>query len=239
MHHKIYENEEQIKALEQFTNIAAHDIKSPLNNIIGLTQVFKDIYTENIDEEGNTLLNLMQNSSTKLVNMVNGILAYCKDTSLLSANKEFINITNTITSTFDILGINNQSVKYHINAPNKDIIIYTNKVAIERIFLNLIDNSIKYNPEYVTINISLKIIDNILHTTISDDGIGILSKFSSKIFNLFKTINNTDKKGDNGTGIGLAAVKSLVEGLGGTIQLKDQEKGACFLFKIPIGITMN
>lgn len=233
LRNRVYESEEKNIALERFTDMAAHDIKSPLSNMVGLAQLFKKQYKSNIDQKGIMILDHMQHSSEKLIHMVNGILAHSKNTSLLSEDKELVNVTDLIFSLFDMLEQKKHSVNYNISTDH-DIEIYTNKVAIERIFLNLIDNSIKYNPQSVFIDISLKIIDNILHTTIQDDGVGILPQFYDKIFNLFETTTNKNCNGDKGTGIGLASVKSLVEGLGGEIHVIEVEKGACFKFTTPL-----
>lgn len=229
---RIFEIEIQNKGLDKFARIAAHDIKSPLANIVMLTEMFEDKYSEILDEEGLELLKFISNSSLKLSLLIEGILKYSKNTMLLSERKEAISIIKVINELIPLIDPKRE-VKLYINTEN-DILLYVNKVAFEQILINLLANSIKYNDKSVT-NIAVNIEDHadFVKINIIDNGPGIKREDMERVFQVFETTSNLDKSGERGNGIGLATVKSLVEGLGGCINLfSEKGKGADFEFTI-------
>ncbi len=229
---KIFEMETQNKGLEQFARIAAHDIKSPLNSIIMMSEFFEMSYGEQLDTEGIEFLKLISNSSAKLVELIDGILQYSKNARLLSENKEDINIKSIVEELIPLVDPKNE-VK--INFTNQvDSLVYTNKIAIKQIFINLLTNAIKYNDkEEILITIIIENSNEFVKVNVIDNGQGIREEDIEKAFNIFEVMTAADRYGEKGNGIGLATVKSLVEGLGGTITLKSEVgKGSNFEFTI-------
>jgi len=229
---KIFEMETQNKGLEQFARIAAHDIKSPLNSIIMMSEFFEMSYGEQLDAEGIEFLKLISNSSAKLVELIDGILQYSKNARLLSENKEDINIKSIVEELIPLVDPKNE-VK--INFTNQvDSLVYTNKIAIKQIFINLLTNAIKYNDkEEILITIIIENSNEFVKVNVIDNGQGIREEDIEKAFNIFEVMTAADRYGEKGNGIGLATVKSLVEGLGGTITLKSEVgKGSNFEFTI-------
>ncbi|MDW7694917.1 GAF domain-containing sensor histidine kinase [Flammeovirgaceae bacterium SG7u.111] len=223
---KVYELEIQNSGLEKFAYVAAHDIKSPLNSIVALNNLFKQDYSEIIDEKGLSLLEHVNLSSSKLTQLIDGILKYSKSTKKISDNKEEVNITtlsNELISLLDSKG----EVLFKLY-PEKDIYIFTNKTALEQILINLIGNSIKYNDKEKT-EITLKIGEypNFVKFNIIDNGPGVKKEEQDKIFQIFETSANKTRNGERGSGIGLATVKSLVEGLGGSITVQSDKRDGC------------
>jgi signal transduction histidine kinase len=122
--------------------------------------------------------------------------------------------------------------KSKIKFNSKPDVLFTNKIALQQILLNLIGNSIKYNDKETT-----KIVINITENPdeylfeVSDNGPGIPESHQKKIFNIFHRVNKTND--DSGHGIGLATVKKLVTSLGGSIEVHSKEgEGATFKFYI-------
>lgn len=229
---KIFEIETQNKGLEQFARIAAHDIKSPLNSIIMMSEFFEMSYGEQLDAEGLDFLKLISNSSAKLVELIDGILQYSKNARLLSENKEDINIKSIVEELIPLVDPKNE-VK--INFTNEDdSLVYTNKIAIKQIFINLLTNAVKYNDkEEILLTVAIENINEFVKVNVIDNGQGIKEEDIEKAFKIFEVLSNADRYGEKGNGIGLATVKSLVEGLGGTITLKSEVgKGSNFEFTI-------
>jgi len=223
---KVKELEAQNAGLDRFARVAAHDIKSPLGNIILLSEYFKNKYGAILDDEGNELLSLMNTSSYKLVDLIDGILKYSSNTKLLSESKEEIQLTQFIQALFPLVDSKHE-VHFQIQS-NLDPILYTNKVALEQILINLFTNSIKYNDKD-KIEICIKIDDrnDFVRFVISDNGPGIKDEDRERIFKIFETTSNADRSGARGYGIGLATVKSLVEGLGGRIAVSSAPNEGC------------
>ncbi len=222
----------QNKVLEKFAGIAAHDIKSPLSIIVMMTELFEKQYAGQLDETGKELLKMIGSSSLKLIQLIDGILHYSRQSGVLQADKQDLCLNRLIDELIPLVD-SNREVQIQI-FPDKDIWIYSNKIALEQIFLNLLTNSIKYNKQVNPV-ISIFIEEDNLVTKINvaDNGPGVRIEDRDRIFEIFETGGEVDKFGESGNGIGLATVKTLVKGLGGGIRLVPGTKeGANFEFTI-------
>ncbi len=228
----VLELESQNKVLEKFAGVAAHDIKSPLANIVMIADLFEGQYAGQLDEDGIELIRMIGSSTLKLTHLIDGILSYSSHTRLLSSRKEELSVNKLIRDLMPLLDPSNE-VEFHI-LPERQIFVYSNKIALDQIFLNLITNGIKYNNKSKTqIVIHIEEGKETLKVSISDNGPGIPAKDRERIFEIFESSANPDKYGEKGNGIGLATVKTLVNGLGGSINLVSGEgEGANFEFTI-------
>ncbi len=218
--------------LERFAYIAAHDLKSPLANISGLTDFFIDNYNETIDEDGKEIINLIKSSSAKLREMIDSLLAYSKSNVIEKENNTEVQIAvleKELSSLF--IFKNNCSITFKSNVSS----VYTNKTAIEQILINLVTNAIKYNDKE-NIEIEIEIIEenDFYKIAVSDNGPGILKEYHKVIFEIFEVISTVDRYGVKGNGIGLATVKKIVEALDGTIDI-ESEMGKGSKFKFTLG----
>jgi signal transduction histidine kinase len=223
--------EEKNHQLERFASIAAHDLKSPLINISSLAQMFLEDYKLKIDAEGLEMLELIISSSNNLTDLINGLLAYSKSDGFITEEKSEINL-NTLK----------EEVVQHFNSDLNITMVLTspldtieiNKTAIHHVLLNLVSNAVKYNDKAaVEIELDITAIDSYYKFSLKDNGPGIAKENQEKIFKLFEKLINKDKFGQSGHGIGLAAVKKIVEKLGGNISVTSElGKGAEFVFTI-------
>ena len=215
---KAAEVEAQNIVLEKFAGRAAHDIKSPLATIVMIADLIETQYYSHLNTEGMDLVRMIKSSAYSLSKIIDGILIYSQNTKVLSEDKEQISVHLIIDAVIQLIDPN-RVVKFNI-IPETNYTIYTNKIAFEQIFLNLLVNAIKYNDKSEThISIVIEDLKEFVKFNILDNGPGIKKEDQQRIFGIFETTSNADKSGEKGTGIGLATVKSLVEGLGGTIGL--------------------
>jgi signal transduction histidine kinase len=218
--------------LEQFAFVAAHDLKSPLNNITSLSNLFKNIYGPQVDNEGNELIDMIIDSSGKLKKLIDGLLDYSRSEDILKENKSNIctlDLKSNITSFFS----HEKNTSITINTNNVEC-LKANETAINQILINLITNAIKYNDKEDTV-IKIDLTETTSHYIFSiiDNGPGIPENKKEEIFKIFSVNATEDKYGQRGNGIGLATVKKIVEKLGGTIQVESElEKGSNFIFSI-------
>ena len=223
--------EKKNQELDRFAYIAAHDLKSPLANISGLSDVFIDNYNEIIDEEGREIIHLIKSSSFKLREMIDSLLAYSKSNILQKENNSEVSIS-VLEKEFSNLFIfkNNCSITFKSNVS----FLLINKSAIEQILLNLVTNAIKYNDKE-NIEIEIKIIEesDCYKIAVSDNGPGISEEFHNVIFEIFEVVSTVDRYGVKGNGIGLATVKKIVEAFDGTINVESEMgKGSKFMFTL-------
>ena len=224
------ELEENNRELERFAFIAAHDLKSPLNNISSLANLLSKDYHSKIDLEGQKIIDYIMSSAENLKKLIGGLLDYSKTTKLIREDKTEVNLEKLKEDMFGLFSFENKClITLKSNLTN----IYSNRIAIEQILINLIANSDKYCDKEIT-EIEIEVKENETHYAIAvkDNGPGIMKEFQRKIFDIFETLSN-DKFGNIGNGIGLATVKKLVESLGGQIKVESEiGKGTIFSFTI-------
>ena len=206
--------------LERFAYIAAHDLKSPLANISGLSNLLISDYSDAMNQEGNEILNLIKSSSDKLKEMIDSLLTFSKSITTEKVKTSVLNISVLEHELRQLFAFNTEvSIVFNSNVTAINI----NKTAFEQMLINLVSNAIKYNDkEKTSINIEILDKENLYTITVSDNGPGILKEDQESIFELFEVAAATDKFGDRGTGIGLATVKKLVEALHGTIKVESE-----------------
>lgn len=221
--------EEKNKELEKFAYVAAHDLKSPLNNIYSLSCILADMYTDKLEKEGVTIVNHIISSSNNLKKLINDVLDYSKDSSILKNSCSDINILNLQNELVDLFCID-KSISLKIESDLTSI--NTNYTALNQILQNLIDNAIKYNDkDTVKIKIGVNEDKEKYHFYVKDNGPGITPSKQQKIFNIFQTATSKDKYGNSGHGIGLATVKKLIQQMDGEISLEStKEIGSKFVF---------
>jgi len=227
----------QNKELEQFAYITSHDLKEPLNTISGLIVLLLEEYEDKLDEDGQMSLNFINESSLRMKSLIDSLLDY----SRLGKIKEYnaIHTSNLIEAIKIDLGGMISKAKAKITTKNLPIITGSD-VEIRLLFQNLISNGIKFIDPNTTPNIMISCIkteDEELHKywqfAVTDNGIGIPENYQDRIFAIFQRLHNREKY--EGTGIGLAHCKKIVESHGGKIWLQSKEGiGTTFYFTIPI-----
>ena len=227
----ILELEIRNQELEKFVYVAAHDLKSPLNNISTLTNLLKEEYSTEIDTEAQNIITSIQHSSEQLRSLIDGLLDYSKSTKVIHDNKTEINLEKLREDLIILFSFESKCI---IKLTSDLKHIYANKTAIEQILIHLVTNAIKHNDKPVT-EIELNATENKTQYKISlkDNGPGIPLESRQRIFQLFETLTDKDKFGQTNIGIGLATVKKLVENLGGQIHVESEiGESASFIFTI-------
>ena len=226
--------EERNKSLDSFARIAAHDLKSPINNIIQFIELLRNELDIESKENIKELLNIIETSTYNVTQLIDGILKYSRDTSFDTKDNIVFNVKNTINDIFtNYFEKHTRSLEIELDIEDK-LTIFSNLTAFQQIFINLISNSLKYSDKEI-VKISIVALRNreSIFFTFQDNGIGIKNDEISNIFNLYETTSNIDKYGEKGTGVGLSTVKKIIDLLGGTIQVSSEKgKGTTFTFSI-------
>ena len=222
------ELESNFRDIEQFSYVAAHDIKSPLNNIRGLIDLILDEDQNSLNEDSREYLGHVKESSEQLVELVDGILEYSRATQISSAVVEDTSLKEMLDDIIDLLK-KPDNIEFLLDL--KVDKVTTSKIALKQILLNLISNSIKYldRPNGL-ITVTARESGYYYFFSVSDNGSGIPEGSLDNIFDLFKAIK---LRKNSGTGIGLSIVKKLVQKLEGDITVtSNPEDGTKFEFKI-------
>jgi len=221
---------ERNNELNKFASHVSHDLKSPLANIVSLTDLLKEEKENTLTKESTEFLGYIEDSAQSLKNYIDGILIHYKSNELLNEDKDYINVNDLFKEVQRILLLNDNQLKTTVYSNQ----IFTNITAVTQVLINLVDNGLKYNNK-ANPEVYLSFTENQKHYTftVKDNGNGIAKQQQENVFELFNNNNQTDVKGKKGTGIGLFTVKNLVKKLGGTINLNSQlNQGSTFTFTI-------
>ncbi|MET0946698.1 MAG: HAMP domain-containing sensor histidine kinase [Flavobacterium sp.] len=217
--------------LDRFVYSTSHDLRAPLNSMLGLIEIAKDDTDEEITREH---LKMLNRSAKKLDGFICDILDYSRN-SRMEVNMEQINfreLLNDVTENLKFIGDNNRTIQFIIEISGETS-IYSDKNRLITILGNLISNAIRYqNPGVSNPFVRIKIETSQTETriTIQDNGIGICEEVHSKIFDMFYRVSHESV----GSGLGLYIVKEAVNKLNGEIKVESEVgAGTTFLIKIP------
>ena len=227
------------KIQKEFINMAAHELRTPIQPILGLADVLRDYVT---DSHQSKLLDVIMRNAKRLQRLSCDILDVSKiESSLLKISKSKIdlnekikNVINDVENGYD--DGNNSNVKI-IFEPKETIFVYADKDRIHQVLSNLLNNAIKYTKNgTVTINTSIANgsnnnanDDKEAIVTIMDTGCGITPEIMQKLFSKFVTTSS------HGTGLGLFISKGIIEAHGGRIWAENNSNGvgSSFSFSLP------
>lgn len=222
---------EQHERLKEFAGVISHDMKMPLANLIITSDILKKKYSSILDTDGINYLEYLKTSSLTLSDYISNILKYYESDGLVKESKTTFDIFELLEEIIEILHVNELCT---ILLPEENLILHANKAAVEQVLLNLFTNAIKYNDKKNTeIKVDCYEDEVFYNFSVTDNGKGIAPEKLHLIFNLYETLDATDKKGNKGHGIGLSMVKKICQSLGGDIEVTSEVgNGCCFSFWI-------
>ena len=225
-------------AKTRFLNNMSHDIRTPMNAILGYAQLMEDELKGKDLPETSEHLKKLQQSGNLLLSIINNVLDMARiESGRMEIDENYDRIEDIRQTLFEIFGDEakkkNLALHYTINVEHEHILTDTTKV--KEIFVNILSNAIKYTPSggSVMINVDELACDEpgymTVRTRVSDTGIGMSPDYMTKIFEAFTREQNTTKSKIAGTGLGMSIVKNYVELLGGTIDIESElGKGSTF-----------
>ena len=218
---------------KQFSSDVSHELRTPITVILAQSDYALD-YVDTLDEAMESF-EVINRQAKKMTSLINQIMELSKLERQNEIEKERINFANIILQLLEdyrtLLENNNIELITNIE---KDLRIYGNKLMLERLFVNLFTNAMKFTKS--TINISLNRINKEVILQIKDDGVGIAKEEQKYIWDRFFQINNSRNKDKNrGSGLGLSMVNKIAQLHSATIEVESEIwKGACFIVRFPI-----
>lgn len=229
---------EKVKLERMRTNFVAnvtHELKTPLTSISGFVETLKLNEDLNVNTR-NRFLSIIEIESDRLKRLIDDILFLAFIESDEKKHVETVRVMDVFNEVYDLtIGLaRSKNISFNHHFSNKDIVVITNRDYIKQIFVNLIDNAIKYTNDGGTVRVSVEEgIDNI-NIKVKDTGIGIPKEDINRVFERFYRVDKGRSKKVGGTGLGLAIVKHIVKSLGGFIDVKSElNKGSEFIVNIP------
>ena len=218
---------------KQFSSDVSHELRTPITVILAQSEYALD-YVETIDEAKESF-EVINRQAKKMTSLINQIMELSKLERQNEVEKERINFSNIILQLLEDYKplLENSNIELIINI-EKDLRIYGNKLMVERLFINLFINAIKFTK--TTINVSLNRINKEIILQIKDDGVGIAKEEQKYIWDRFFQINNSRNKDKNrGSGLGLSMVNKIAQLHSAIIEVESEiGNGACFIVRFPI-----
>lgn len=231
------ELEELIASKNKFFSIIAHDLKNPFLTIEGFAKLLLDEYSQFNIEEREEFLGIIIQSSKNTYKLLENLLLWSQiQLGQMKCNIEEVSITEIINETLSQLSTMAEIKNIEINViSSMDIITKVDRFMFATVMRNLVTNAIKYTPKRGMISISSNIINNKLHVSVNDNGVGIKTEDFSKIFSITEKYTKQGTEQEEGSGLGLILCKEFIDLHKGEIWVESEiGEGSTFRYTIPI-----
>ena len=222
---------EAYRQLDQFAYVASHDLKAPLRGIANLAQWIQDDAADELSGDSAEHLRLLQGRVQRMEALIDGILTYSR-AGRLAAAVEKVDTAALVRQVVDLVAPpDGVTIIVADDLPTLE----TELLPLQQVFMNLIVNAVKFShaerPD-ATVRVEWRDTGKAIEFIVSDNGPGIAPEFHERVWGIFQVLASRDKI--EGTGVGLAVVKKVVESRGGRVSLESTPgEGATFRFTWP------
>jgi signal transduction histidine kinase len=224
-------------AKDKFFSIIAHDLRSPFNALVGMSQFLAN-GIENLDAEtAKEFLRGMHRSSKNAFNLLENLLEWARvQTGRLPMKPERINVSELVKENLSLFQVNINNKQLQVENTLRDSEpAYADRNAVQAIFRNLLSNAIKFTPQGGTIALSSRQLADRRAFTVKDDGVGMDEETRRGLFRIDVRQSSAGTDSEKGSGLGLILSKEFVERNGGEIDVESEEgKGSMFTFTLPL-----
>jgi signal transduction histidine kinase/HAMP domain-containing protein len=245
----IYEKEKEAVARlteldrlkNEFISMVSHELRTPVTSADGYVSLFLTGVTGSVTEDQKKYLTIIKENNQRLLALINRLLDFSRiETGRFSVKRELISINEVVQAAAQAMKLQlerkHATLKLKLDAQNINFMGDKEKMA--EVFVNLIENALKFSREDVPglIEVSTRDAQDFIEVAVSDNGMGIESQYLEKIFNKFYQIEDTLTRKAGGVGLGLALVKEIIGNHHGKVwaQSVGKDRGARFIFTIPV-----
>lgn len=241
----------------QFIATMSHELRTPLNSILGFSELLMDEVYDPVTERQKRYISNIYNSGSHLLQLISNVLDIAKiESGKIELQHETFLITQTVAEVDAVIRSLAQKKQQQLSVQVADDMppIRADRVKFKQILYNLLSNAVKFTPEGGAVSVEAKVVSgadlpsvigaseafpgdiDLLVITVADTGIGIKPEDQDRIFSEFEQGDSSFSRRYEGTGLGLALTKRLVELHGGEIAVESEEgKGSTFTVVIPLG----
>jgi len=238
---------ENARFMAETTNLAksdflanmSHELRTPLNSVIGFSEVLQDQMFGPLNEKQLEYVNNILTSGKHLLSLINDILDLSKvESGKMDLDRAVFSLRESLDASLMMLKEKalKGGIELHLDlSPQSDISIVADQRKMKQILFNLLSNAVKFTPKGGNVDVSAIKDGDFIEITVADSGMGIKTEDIPKLFHAFTQLESVYTKQYEGTGLGLALTRQLVELHGGRIWVKSEfGKGSSFSFTIPL-----
>lgn len=219
--------------MDRFAAIAAHDLKAPLNSITQFTELLADQYRGQLDADADDYIEFILNAGNRMRGLIDNLLEYARSGVIDRSKMKPVDINQVVATVQENLHAEIRKEKAEITILHDLPTIMGVEIQIVQLFQNLFANALKFHQPHKPPRIFVNCRDwrpECWEFSVRDEGIGIQPKDTERVFEIF----NKGSARAEGSGIGLAVCRRIVEAHGGNIHLKSAPgQGTTFLFSLP------
>jgi PAS domain S-box-containing protein len=227
----------------EFLANMSHELRTPLNSVIGFADMMRSQVAGDINEKQAGYLSNISQSGKHLLNIINEILDISKiESGKMKLYKEDVLLVETYAEIIATLQhiASRKEIKLDISPWPENEYAYADRAKLKQILYNLVGNAIKFTNEGGSVIIGTRNDGKFIHISVSDTGIGIAPDGLERLFKPFTQLESFESRTYEGTGLGLALSKELVELHGGKITVESEPgKGSTFIFTLPSAKTAD
>lgn len=211
--------------------IVAHDLRSPVGAIVGLTNIMLDDDTYSAEQK--EMLGIINTSALSSIEFINDLLHV--SSAMTDIQKEPVEMSKLLQYGIGMLQFKAIEKQQNITLHAKPVTLNVNREKIWRVISNLITNAIKFSPKNSVIDVTMEQGDNAVLISVHDNGIGVPDELKDKIFNMFTEAKRKGTDGEQSFGLGLAISKQIVEAHEGKMWVESEPgKGTTFFVQLPL-----
>ena len=221
---------------DKFFSIIAHDLRSPFNAILGLTNMLVNEHSRHDEEEIGKIIGAIKTSSERAYELTENLLLWANSqTGKITFHSAEFNIKKTIDQTIGLAAMHASMKQIRIiSVVAEDYIISGDQQMVHTIMRNLLSNAIKFTPAGGVISVSASIRGNLCEISVRDTGVGIPAGYISKLFKIDSNYSTHGTSDEKGSGLGLILCHEFIERHGGKIWVESREGiGSAFFFTLP------
>ncbi len=232
---------EQLKVIngekDKFFSIVAHDLRGPISGFLGLSGIMAEEIETLSPGQLKEIATTMRTSAVNINQLIENLLEWSKmQRGSISCAPEPLFLKSSLTKSIELMkdAADKKEIELRINIP-EHIVVFADIHMLETIMRNLISNALKFSYREGTVEIAAeKSLDNLVHISVKDSGIGMSADLISKLFILTENTNRKGTEGEPSTGLGLILCKEFIEKQGGSVRVESKEgEGSTFIFTLP------
>jgi PAS domain S-box-containing protein len=223
---------------DKFFSIISHDLRSPFNSLLGLTEIMADDLHELTGDQIRKMAGGIRSSAKKLINLVENLLEWSRlQRGISSFNPVPVRLSEAISIAMEQaqLAADRKAILVYRSIP-ENMVVPLDMHMFQSLMNNLVFNAVKFTPRGGEITIGARqVAGDSIEISVSDNGIGMRRETVENLFQIDKEISSPGTEGEPGSGLGLLLCKDFVGRHGGTLRVESElEKGSVFIFTLPL-----